>query len=198
VSAREALELVARVEGGRTLLCSPGVGYFSGALAESAFASGGESAGRLATLSRQVRLVVPEGVRGVVLSKPPRRTREPVQYGQVLSELGPLEAAGGRAAAATLAAAAAAHGHDAELAVRSPQSGRFYHRSAPGEPVLCEVGRELDLGTPLGLIEVMKTFTQVVYRAERGLPHRARVVRVVAPDGGDVDEGGTLLVVAPR
>jgi biotin carboxyl carrier protein len=63
---------------------------------------------------------------------------------------------------------------------------------------MCELGRELEPGTPIGLIEVMKTFAQVVYRAERGLPARARIVRVLARDGADVDEGAPLIAVAPR
>jgi biotin carboxyl carrier protein len=192
VSADRRSELIVRVEGERTLLCSPGVGYFSGAPARDAVLCAGAGAGVLTTLAVPVRLLVPEGVRGIVLSKPPRRMREPVQYGQVLCELGPLEAAASSASGALSGAQA----HDGELVVHAPQSGRFYHRSAPGEPALCEVGRELTAGTPIGLIEVMKTFTQVVYRAERGLPARARVVRVLATDGGDVDEGAPLLIVA--
>jgi len=43
----------------------------------------------------------------------------------------------------------------------------------------------------------MKTFTQLVYRAENGLPPRARVTRVVVPDGGEVKDGGVLLELEP-
>jgi hypothetical protein len=38
----------------------------------------------------------------------------------------------------------------------------------------------------------------VIYRAEKGLPARAKIVRVVARDAGDVDEGAVLIVVEMR
>jgi hypothetical protein len=43
----------------------------------------------------------------------------------------------------------------------------------------------------------MKTFTQVVYRADGVLPERARAVRWLAADGSDVNEGDPLLEIAP-
>lgn len=179
-------------EGARIQLCSPGVGWFSGALAAGSLLSPGQAAGVLTTLAVGTRLLVPEEARGIVLGSPPRRLREPVQYGQVLYELGPLAGLHENAPGA----GPGAESHDGELIFRSPQAGRFYHRSAPGEPALCAAGRELEQGTPIGLIEVMKTFTQVFYRPERGLPARAKIVRVLVPDGADVEEGAPLLVVS--
>ncbi len=194
MSGSESFELIVRVEGERTLLCSPGVGLFSAALPTASLVSPGQSAGVLATLDRRMRLVVPQDVRGVIHSKPPDRLHAPVQYGELLYQVVALDVAH---VDAVLPGAAHAQA-GGELVLRSPQSGRFYHRSAPGDPALCEVGRELEVGTPTGLIEVMKTFTQVVYRAERGLPARAKILRVVAKDGADVDEGAVLLVVEAR
>jgi biotin carboxyl carrier protein len=194
VSAQIPLELLLQTADDSAQLLSPGVGWFCGALEQGSVLSGGQFAGELITLNQRHRLLVPAGVHGVVRSKPPTQLRAPVAYGELLYELGAL-AAGEFAAGAV--ATDDAHG-DTELSLRCLQAGRFYHRSAPGEASLCEVGRELEVGTPIGLIEVMKTFTQVVYRAERSLPARARIVRVVARDGGDVDEGDVLVVVAAR
>lgn len=194
MSAEGSIELIVRIDAGRTQLLSPGVGIFSAALRESTIVAPGQFAGVLATLDKRTRLVVPLEVHGVVCSKPPVKLRAPVGYGQVLYELtaaGPAEAP----AAEKIAARAESGG---DLSLRSPQSGRFYHRSTPGEPSLCEVGRELEIGTPIGLIEVMKTFTQVIYRAERGLPTHARIVSVIARDGADIDEGAALILVEPR
>ena len=194
MSADASIELIVRVDDGRTQLLSPGVGIFSGALSESTIVAPGQFAGVLSTLDNRVRLVVPLEVHGVVCSKPPERTRAPVGYGQVLYELAPLHVAGIDAPQKSVARTESG----GDLSLRSPQSGRFYHRSAPGEPSMCEVGRELEVGTPIGLIEVMKTFTQVIYRAERGLPTRAKIISVQARDGADVDEGAVLLVVEAR
>src|SRR5688572_19734661 len=81
--------------------------------------------------------------------------------------------------------------------LRAPQSGRFYHRPAPGEPAFADAGAPLADGQPIGLIEVMKTFTHVPYSAGAGLPARARLVRFVASDGGDVRQGDPLIEVGP-
>jgi hypothetical protein len=43
----------------------------------------------------------------------------------------------------------------------------------------------------------MKTFSTVPYRASKGLPARARVVRWLAADGGDVQKGDPILGLEP-
>jgi len=194
VSADEPIEMLQERDARGLRLLSPGVGWFSAALAQGELLGPGHAGGVLSTLGRRRRLIVPEGASGIVRNPPPARLRAAVAYGEVLYELGALNVAEALPERVGDAASSA----DEELGVRAPQTGRFWHRSAPGEASLCEVGRELEIGTPIGLIEVMKTFTQVVYRAERGLPTRARIVRVIAPDGGDVHEGKPLLIVAAR
>ena len=50
----------------------------------------------------------------------------------------------------------------ASKTVLSPLPGTFYHRPAPDQPVFKSEGDHVTIGDVLGLIEVMKTFTQVV------------------------------------
>jgi biotin carboxyl carrier protein len=64
-------------------------------------------------------------------------------------------------------------------------------------PPAPDVGALVEVGTPLGLIEVMKTFSHVVYRPTGGLPARARITRVLAEDGADLEVGTPLLEVEP-
>jgi biotin carboxyl carrier protein len=47
------------------------------------------------------------------------------------------------------------------------------------------------------MIEVMKTFAHVPYRAAGSLPKRAKVLRLIAGDGADVKQGDPLLEVEP-
>jgi len=195
---QETLELHVRREGERVRLLAPEVGLFTCALAQGAFVSAGARAGVLIALGRALELVVPAGVSGAVTSRAPGRVHAPVGYGDVLYELAPIAAADAAAGApgtsATPGAAAAGGG---PLVLRAPQSGRFYHRPAPGEPAFADAGALLADGQPIGLIEVMKTFTHVPYRAGAGLPARARLVRFVASDGGDVRQGDPLIEIGP-
>jgi len=190
------LELLVRGADGVTRLLAPDVGYLTCARAEGELLGPGQEAGVLLRLGRPFRLVVPAGVRGRVAGARPRPVHAPVAYGDVVVELAPL-GAGDEAAAGAVAAAPSADG--GRLFVLSSQSGRFYHRPAPERPPFVEPGAVIEDGVPIGLIEVMKTFAHVPYRAPAGsgLPRRARVVALLVDDGGEVCEGQPLLEVEP-
>ena len=189
----QTLQLIARdTERGLELL-SPEVGLFTCALPAGRVITPGEQIGRLKQLERSFRLMVPEGITGVVRSACPERVLEPVGWGTVLYEIGPLEGE------ALHAASAASDGRagDGRLLLRAPQSGRFWHRATPSDPPFAEVGQVLGPGTAVGLIEIMKTFAPVPYHPGDGLPERARVVRFAAGDGADVAEGDPLIEIEP-
>lgn len=170
-------------------LCAPDAGLFTEALPLGAALAPGQPAGCLLRLGRAVRLVVPAGVHGRVLSKRPERVHEPVGHGTTLYELAPF------AADPTRAETDGNETQTGALVLRAPQSGRFYQRPAPGEPPYVEPGSVLREGQPLGLIEVMKTFTVIPYHAGGALPAEARVVRFLADDGADVGAGEPLIEV---
>lgn len=189
---REKLELIARTVDGGTALCAPEVGWYTRAPLEGRVLVGGEEAGVLVTLGRARALVVPAGIGGVVRSAPPEAVHHAVGWGDELLRLAPLsDAAPERPVQAAAIAAGGA------LLLRSDTPGRFWHRAAPEAPVLVRPGDVLEEGRPVGLIEVMKTFAQVLYRARGGLPARARVVRVLAADGADVSLGEGLIELEP-
>ncbi|MFT4539275.1 MAG: acetyl-CoA carboxylase biotin carboxyl carrier protein [Planctomycetota bacterium] len=189
-SSRVALR-VSRDEAGIRLL-APHAGVFTCAHARGAALAPGQGAGTMLVLGRACELFVPEGVHGIVTSARPERVHAPVSYEDVLYELSALTTDGIEFERAEVT-------HDAEegLVLRSPQAGRFYHRPSPDVDPLTTVGSELQVGSPVGLIEVMKTFTHVPYQAHGGLPERARVVKILAADGADIAAGDGLIVVEP-
>ena len=183
-----------RTDDGRTLLAVPEVGLFTAAKRRGELLAPGESAGFLIQLGVGRRLLVPAGVTGRIAGDRPERVHEPVDHGTVLYELDPLSEAD--AAVEAEATAAAAGG----LVFASPHAGRFWHRPSPDEPAFCAAGDLVEPGTAVGLVEIMKTFTQVAYGTEgqaAGLPSRGRVVAVLVEDGGEVEEGQALLRVEP-
>jgi len=154
----------------------------------------GSCVGHLVTLGRPLALLLPAGIAGVVRAQPHERVRAPVGFGDLLYELEPLGSA-----AVLDRAAAAKQAHQGEgLFLPAPQTGRFYHRPSPNDPPLVEAGQTIAPGTPIGLIEVMKTFTHVTYQPRENLPAEARVVRMIAGDGADVREGEALLEVTEQ
>lgn len=184
------LDLLARTDGDSVRLCSPDVGLYTEAPAPGSALAPGQRAGTLLRLGRPVALLVPAGVAGRVVSKLPDRVQQPVGHGDVVLELAPLGELAARAAEADGPTAGA-------LVLPSPQSGRFYRRPTPDDPPFVVAGDTLEDGRPVGLIEVMKTFAHVPYRAQGGLPARARVTRYLVEDGAEVEAGAPLVEVEP-
>ena len=189
----DPLELLVERGGERTRLRSPEVGTFAGALPPGTVLVPGQRAGTISTLGRPRALVVPAGTGGRIASEPPALTRAPVGYGDVLYELEPAEV--GAAAPATAAPSASIR--SGALVLAAPQAGRFYHRPSPGDPPFVAAGAIVEDGQPVGMIEVMKTFSHVPYRATGALPRRAKVARIVAADGAAVRLGDPLLELEP-
>jgi acetyl-CoA carboxylase biotin carboxyl carrier protein len=174
----------------RLRLCAPAVGWFSTQRTPGEVLMPGSDFGLLLILGREYRLLVPKEAQGRIASELPERTRQAVSYGECLLE---LEALSTEQASVKTATASAAQVN--ALVLLAPQTGRFYHRPAPKEPDFVQAGASLQEGQPIGLIEVMKTFTHVGYRAKGNLPARAEFVRYLVPDGADVKLGQPLIEV---
>ncbi len=189
---RRRLELLLEREGERLHLSSPEVGLFTRALPRGALLAPSAFAGVLHALGRPYELVVPAGARGRVANAPPELVLAPVDYGTRLYELSELgsepsehpDEPGGEA-------------EQGGLVFRAPYSGRFWQRPSPRDPPFVQVGDVVCEGHTIGLIEVMKTFTQLLYTSAGELPARARIVRLCAPDGAEVGEHAPLIEVEP-
>ncbi|MBK9385379.1 MAG: hypothetical protein IPN34_11270 [Planctomycetes bacterium] len=193
MSARLELRLVER-EGRRALL-SPGAGYFVATVDRGAPVAPGDLLGLLLVLGREHELRLPDGA-GLCLAAPRAADarRSEVGYGDELFSLEPLDE-GGHGAKSS-AAERTAGDTGAGLVVAATQTGRYYDRPAPDRPPFVRVGDEVHAGQPIGLIEVMKTFNQLVYGGS-GLPTRARVVAIRCSNETEVRRGQELLRVEP-
>lgn len=182
------LELLLVEEAGTPCLASPEVGHFTCSLSRGAVVAPGESAGVLVALGKSFELMVPAGALGMVANDPPDLIRKPVGYRDVIYRLAPVDGIVKSPSKTSASAAASTN----ELVMRAPQSGRFYHRPAPAEPPFVTAGSVVADAQPIGMIEVMKTFSHVLYRASGTLPKRARLTRWIAADGADVKSGDAL------
>ena len=77
------------------------------------------------------------------------------------------------------------------VALTAPMVGTFYRAAKPGDPPFVEVGQSVEKGATLGLIEVMKLFTELEAEVT------GTVVRVDAEDASLVEFGQPLLWVDP-
>jgi acetyl-CoA carboxylase biotin carboxyl carrier protein len=190
------IELIVRsepeVQGHRRwIVASPAPGWFRPTATISCWLAPGDTLGTLDVLGRHVALVVPLGTSGHVANvlltvDPPSSSFEPraVGYGDVLALLDTLGGVAG--SDVDPPHATAAHG----LVFRAPTSGRYYGRPAPDKPAFVDKGSELQPGSTICLLEVMKTFNRVSYS---GVPVRVREVLVA--EGADVNAGDALLAL---
>jgi acetyl-CoA carboxylase biotin carboxyl carrier protein len=79
----------------------------------------------------------------------------------------------------------------AGVAVRSPMVGTFYRAPKPDAPPFVEVGRRVEAGAPLCVIDVMKLFTTIT--AETA----GNIVYIGADNGTLVEFGQVLFVIDP-
>ncbi|MCS7252907.1 MAG: acetyl-CoA carboxylase [Armatimonadota bacterium] len=73
--------------------------------------------------------------------------------------------------------------------ISSPLTGIFYRRPAPNEPPFVEVGRRVEVGQVVALVEAMKVFNEVFSDVD-GI-----VVEIRAQDGQLVHQGDTIMVM---
>lgn len=181
---------------GELLLKSPAVGRYGFAPRVGEVLVGGSRVGRLISLERTVDLLVPRGITGRVAERQLATRSDPVEFGQVLLRLVPVEAADVGEGIVTRAIEAARDLPEGTFAVTSPTHGMFYRRPRPDEPAYVEIGQIVERGTTLGLVEVMKSFSAISYGGD-DLPPRAEIVEVRAEDGSEVESDQVLFVVSP-
>jgi acetyl-CoA carboxylase biotin carboxyl carrier protein len=67
--------------------------------------------------------------------------------------------------------------------------GIFYRSPAPGSPAFVEVGDTIEKDQPIGMIEAMKVFSEVL------ADHAGKIVAIPAENGKLVQPGDPLILV---
>ena len=80
------------------------------------------------------------------------------------------------------------------LVVRAFTTGIFYRRSSPDSPPFADVGTAVVKGKTLGLIEVMKSFNQIVFSGGDDFDHGV-VSKIFAEDSQEVKSGDPLFLI---
>lgn len=74
------------------------------------------------------------------------------------------------------------------MEVLSPMPGIFYRRPSPESPYYVEVGNLVEKGDILGLIEVMKQYSELTAEV-------SGTVEAILVEDGDAVEAGQLIIV---
>ena len=192
------LGTVEHEDDGALRILAPGVGWWSEIPHHGALLGPGSSIGNLYRLNRRFRLVLPDGASGRITDGLPTHRVMAVEHGQLLFRLAPVHSDGfdgiGADEQATRGHPAGADLPPGTRAIVSPTDGVFYRKSSPDAPAFVEPGQKIRLGHTVGLVEVMKTFNQILYEGP-GFPDPGEVVEVRAEDAVEVRSGQVLVVV---
>jgi len=77
------------------------------------------------------------------------------------------------------------------LKITSPMVGTFYKAAAPGSPAFAEVGKAVNVGQSVCIIEAMKLMNEIESEVS------GTVVEVCVQDGQPVEYGQVLMLVQP-
>lgn len=174
-------------EGERSQILSPGVGRLRDLPEVGALLGEGAIVGRIIVLGRIHKVTLPPGISGVVQDRARRDHEFGVGYGELLFEIAPIDATGASVSGADESAAGSGG-----LVQRAASDGVFYRRPSPDAPFFVEAGSRVERGQPIGLLEVMKTFSQVLYGGD-DLPDSATVDEVLVDDGTEIEAGQPIL-----
>ena len=176
---------------GEQIVLAPAVGVCSELPAAGTLVGPGSVVGRLRVLNHAFRLVLPAGGTGRVVDET-RARRRAVGYGDALFRL--HEVLADSAAASISPRREASDVPPGCRAVTAPTDGVFYRSPEPGAPPFVATGARVVEGQAIGLVEVMKTFNQIVYGGP-GWPPSAEVVEIRCADGAEITAGQVLLLV---
>lgn len=76
-------------------------------------------------------------------------------------------------------------------AITSPMVGTFYRSPSPSAPAFTEVGKTVNVGQVVCIIEAMKLMNEIESEVA------GKVVEICVEDGQPVEYGQTLMIVAP-
>ncbi len=191
-------QFVARVDelsgdSGGYLVRSPSVGTVDSVPSVGLYLNAMEPFLTMRVLGQRHPLLLPRGVQGRVAEQLVAGRHVPVEHNQPLLRL----RAGLEVTEEERKQAAAARVEADLIPVPSPSEGIFYRRPSPESPPYVEVGRQVSKGTVLGLVEVMKSFNQIVYGSP-GLPERGTVASVLVEDAAEVRFGQPLFMIRPE
>jgi acetyl-CoA carboxylase biotin carboxyl carrier protein len=181
-------------EDGKTRILAPAIGMWRDVPPPGSLLGPGSRIGTLAQGNRTRALLIPEGVSGTIADGLPKDRVVPVEFGQVLFHLHVLAAGAHDSIARSSAAGEASDLPAGSFGVAAPTDGIFYASPAPGAPPFVHVGSRIAAGQPVGLVEVMKTFNQILYGGA-GLPGEAEVREVRCADREEIRAGQLLIVV---
>ncbi|MEN8223489.1 MAG: biotin/lipoyl-containing protein [Acidobacteriota bacterium] len=175
-------------------ILSPGVGVFESIVKNGEFISAGSAIGNLFILGLRFVLTLPQNISGIVDTGENNLQIFPVGYKTpILSLSSDIEKQEKKSSEKLKKNND--RGQSNEMIITAFTTGIFYTRPSPDSPPYISPGSIIHKGNVLGLIEVMKSFNQIVFTGD-GKNESGKVLKIVAEDSSEVSFGDPLVIIS--
>lgn len=181
-------------EGSSYEVLSPAVGYYQIQVKNEMPLAPGSEIGILRILNKRYSLKLPENISGKVLLNDDLDFTIPVGFKDKLFELD-CSSFGATITSKESVEKKDEINVDDGYIIKAFTTGIFYRKPAPDSPPFIEVGKKVEKGKTLGLIEVMKSFNQIIFSGEENFNHGI-VKKIYAEDSQEVKTGDPLFLIS--
>ncbi len=187
-------------------IMSPAVGYFSVAYAPGTWLSPGGYVGKFKIINTVYHIYLPKNIQGSIVYDEERDKAIPVGYGQELFRLRPGEPGELKInksfdqtfskvwPPAGLPTGACPQKIEDGYVVTAFTAGIFYSSPSPGAPPFVTVGQKIEKGKALGLIEVMKTFNQILFQGTDS-SDSGTIKKIYVENAAEIKSGQPLFLI---
>jgi len=191
--SKRKVEALVLDQKGSVLILSPAVGIFRSWVRDGDSLGPGALFGDLTILDSRKRISLPPTVSGLVVTPENFQKVFPVGYKSPIFSIRSGQSPALGQSNVEIPRGEASFGKN-EMIIKAFTSGIFYTRPSPDADPFVSPGSILRTGSVLGLIEVMKSFNQIIYSNET-INGSGKVVKILKKDSEEVNIGDPLFVI---
>lgn len=178
-------------------ILSPAVGIFYSFPAKGTFLAAGSSIGKLRVFNTVYNLMLPENVFGEVIFNGEQDKIIHIEYGQELFRLNPEKGLTNLEEKVAETKSTSGEALEAGHQITAFTTGIFYSKPSPDTPPYVKEGETIEKGKVLGLIEVMKTFNQIVFHGTDS-SDTGKIKKILVKDSQEVKLNQPLFLIEPE
>jgi biotin carboxyl carrier protein len=192
-----SLTALTELDGSHHRIFSPAVGVYFSFPERGTFLSAGSSIGKLRVFNTIYDLLLPENVLGEVIFQGEKDKIINVEYGQELFRLNPEKGLTDLKKKVVVSKSAQSEIEEEGHVISAFTTGIFYRKSSPDAPPYVEEGQAIEKGKVLGLIEVMKTFNQIIFSGTDSTD-TGRIKKIYVKDSQEVKLNQPLFLIEKK
>ncbi|NIT51698.1 MAG: hypothetical protein GWO41_02835, partial [candidate division Zixibacteria bacterium] len=177
-------------------ILSPAVGIYYSFPEKGTFLSAGSSIGKLRVFNTVYNLLLPDKVLGEVIFQGEGDKIINVGYRDELFRLNPEKGLTDLEEKVAETKSTSDESHEEGHKITAFTTGIFYRKPSPDAPPYAEEGETIEKGKVLGLIEVMKTFNQIIFPGTDS-SNTGKIKKILAKDSQEVKLNQPLFLIEP-